>query len=61
MRCVYAQHFLELGETVENIRYSQQLGEQIRVSDEVPFSLYLADGRIALVPCSSTVCTARSC
>jgi DNA-binding CsgD family transcriptional regulator len=50
VRCVYAQHFLEIGETVRNIRYSQQLGEQIRVSDEVPFSLYLADGRIALVP-----------
>ena len=50
VRCVYAHRYLELGDTEAILRHTQRLGEHIRVSDQVPLTLYLTDGRLALVP-----------
>lgn len=50
VRCVYATSFLQLPRGEETLRHSQQTGAEVRVSDEVPMKLYLADDRIAVVP-----------
>lgn len=50
IRCVYATSFLRLPRGEATVRHSQQTGAEVRVSDEVPLKLYLADDRLAVVP-----------
>lgn len=50
VRCVYAESFVRLPDGEQFIRDCQRAGEEIRVSNEVPMKLYLADADIALVP-----------
>lgn len=50
VRCVYATSFFQLPRGEATVRHSQQTGAEVRVSDEVPMKLYLADDRIAVVP-----------
>lgn len=50
VRSVYAEEFLRFPDGERTLRLFQQRGEEVRVSDEVPMKLYLADGRTAVVP-----------
>lgn len=50
VRSVYSASFLKLAAGEPTIRQSQRIGEHVRVSDEVPMKLYLADDEIAVVP-----------
>jgi DNA-binding CsgD family transcriptional regulator len=50
VRCVYAAAYLRHAEAEEIMRRSQQFGEQIRVSAEVPLQLIVIDRRVAYVP-----------
>jgi DNA-binding CsgD family transcriptional regulator len=50
VRCVYATGYLRFPEGEEILRRSQQFGEHVRVSDEVPLQLLVIDRRVAYVP-----------